>query len=62
MQVVNGKCEQVGCENEAISLVYSRSSKVVLRLCDGCGDLVKEQGAPEYGVDCPNCGCEFGVN
>ena len=30
--------------------------------CRTHANEVVDEGSPEYSADCPNCGCEFGVN
>ena len=56
----NNKCDV--CEKKANSVVYDREKGEVMIVCEDCRLKILEKGVPEYVVDCPNCGCEFGVN
>ncbi len=56
------KCEWEDCKEEATVLVYWKRNDKLLRLCDYHAAIVVDDRRPEYTVDCPNCGCRFGVN
>lgn len=56
------KCQYKDCEEVALWLAYSRHEKKVGAYCDFHYYQVLDEDYPEYGVDCPNCGCGFGVN
>lgn len=59
---LEGGCEYEGCTNKADHVVYDREEEVVKCLCSIHEYEVADSQAPEYIVDCPNCGCKFGVN
>ena len=55
-------CEYKGCENKAISIVFSRNENKVVACCDKHEDIVIDEGSPEYWDQCPNCDCKQGIN
>ena len=65
------KCEWRGCEEDAVVLACGRKDywdsgeyrhpKVGV-YCMDHSLTVEKEGYPEYTVECPNCGCGFGVN
>jgi len=60
------KCEQPGCDRLADVIVYDENVPALRAACEEHGDEIVERGktgvgSPEYNVDCPNCGCHFGV-
>lgn len=57
------KCEKDKCLNEATRIVYVRSEVYdVIFLCDKHTEEIQNDERPEYWENCPNCGCEYGVN
>lgn len=56
------KCENKDCNQDATCLAYSRYQKKVGVYCTWHANLVVDEDYPEYDVECPNCGCGFGVN
>lgn len=56
------KCEYKGCDRDAEYIAYSRYLRQVGVYCDWHTTRVTDEDSPEYEVDCPNCGCNFGVN
>ena len=59
---IEGNCQYPGCNNKATCIAYGRSEKEPKLYCDAHAEVVCDQQAPEYVVNCPNCGCSFGVN
>lgn len=55
-------CDIEDCPNEACGMVYNRNTKEVLNACQSHIDEICDYGSPEYVENCPNCGCNFGVN
>jgi hypothetical protein len=62
-------CEFDGCGEPATDLAKGRrhfsgnpGHPRVGNYCTKHADVVADEGDPEYVVDCPNCGCQFGVN
>jgi hypothetical protein len=55
------KCEHTGCDEPAECLAAGRKG-VVGVYCLNHALEVEDEDRPEYIVDCPNCGCGFGVN
>lgn len=64
-------CEYEGCERPATEIAAGRKSYSecsekrhggVGVYCSVHALMVADEGRPEYTVDCPNCGCAFGVN
>ena len=60
------KCQFEGCDQPATDLATGREgSNYTYKLGAYCSDHaweIAEIDSPEYNVDCPNCGCRFGVN
>lgn len=65
------QCKYEGCEKEAAQLAMgrdrftfpeSRISMEIDNYCAAHASVVASYDDPEYIVDCPNCGCKFGVN
>jgi len=56
------ECENEKCNNKQICVVFSRHKDELMAVCEKCSEKIVEERAPEYVVDCPNCGCWFGVN
>ncbi len=43
--------------------VYSKDKQKVLKVkSNKSADKILGEDSPEYTVDCPKCGCRFGVN
>ena len=55
-------CEWPGCLEMATDMVYNKRAMAVFHYCRHHADYVSNFDNPEYTVDCPNCGCVFGVN
>jgi len=65
-------CQWEGCFNYAVTIACGRSgfSRDGAQeghpdpgfYCYAHANKVVDEQAPEYGADCPNCGCEFGIN
>jgi hypothetical protein len=59
----NMKCEWEHCTEKATVIACGRTKHNCIGVyCDTHADLVTDEGHPEYAVECPNCGCHFGVN
>lgn len=65
------KCQFEGCEAEATQVACGRAANESYGpaghprpnvYCDAHGYQVSDERSPEYIVECPNCGCGFGVN
>jgi hypothetical protein len=64
---IEGNCQYEDCDKPATCIAqgrsYSWSKGHDLGLyCEHHADIVSDENSPEYQVDCPNCGCLFGVN
>lgn len=58
----SGVCEICGKDGELIP-AYNRVVKKIMWVHeDDCDEVVADFGFPEYIVDCPHCGCVFGVS
>ena len=58
----NDRCWVSDCPDIGLSIGYIRSRDLFVWACHAhMGKLLHEDN-PEYFVDCPACGCEFGVN
>lgn len=58
------ECQHTGCQEEATRTVQPVPYvDGVGRYCDKHAEAILGEVRPraEYVVDCPNCGCEFGV-
>jgi hypothetical protein len=68
-------CRYEGCDRPATTLACGRDGyrpdaggpDVVghprpARYCEEHADRVADEHGPEFHVDCPHCGCQFGVN
>jgi len=56
-------CAFEGCENVATEVVKGRTGHPDIgAYCEAHAQEVEVEENPEYVVDCPNCGCRFGVN
>ena len=59
---VEGICQYEGCEKLATAIAKGRIHPIINCYCDSHAVTVAEEDdANEYQVDCPNCGCMFGV-
>ncbi len=58
---ITGKCQYEGCKRNATHIASDRR-KIVRLYCETHADWVADDDIPEYVVNCPNCGCRFGVN
>jgi len=62
------QCQYAGCEQPATCLAQGRDCgdgrghPQVGVYCSTHAPMVADEGDPEYGEHCPNCGCQFGVN
>lgn len=65
---ITGKCSYERCNEQATHIACGREyftdtphhntdCYCFLHAC-----MVAKENSPEYTVDCPNCGCAFGVN
>lgn len=55
-------CAYKGCDQEATQLATGdRKDEAPAHYCEKHANKVSDTGSPEYIVDCPNCGCRFGV-
>ena len=61
-------CQWKGCDRPATQLACGQDDwqggghPTPAMYCEEHAGQVKDEGCPEYTVDCPNCGCRFGVN
>lgn len=68
LSVISGKCHWPGCGQMAIEIatasrLYWRDTEGAVGLyCADHGRDIASTDNPEYLVNCPNCGCHFGVN
>lgn len=58
----DSKCEWPRCKEAGEVVAYGDDFEQIWLLCRCHANLVLNAPGPEYVVDCPNCGCEFGVN
>lgn len=59
------ECKFHNCTNHATFIASGRTRQgdcVTGRFCSEHFPQVVAANHPEYVVDCPNCGCKFGVN
>ena len=67
---IKGKCQYEECDKEATHIASGRAKYWEPSegnpepgcYCSKHATDVSNEGHPEYDVDCPNCGCLFGVN
>ena len=64
---ITGKCAYEGCNKLATHIACGRDwdktgHPNVACYCSHHANIVSDERSPEYIVDCPNCGCAFGVN
>lgn len=64
---IEGKCQYEGCSSLATHIAQGRmrdnnGHPKVAVYCEDHAINVADELWPEYNVDCPNCGCMFGVN
>ena len=60
---MNKTCIHVGCrKRKDLVLIFNRPQKQLVMVCNEHRSGILHADSPEYLVDCPNCGCEFGVN
>ena len=55
-------CAWAECDKRGIHIAYDRDKGRPLYYCDKHVIEAAENRSPEYVVNCPNCGCRFGVN
>lgn len=61
-------CRFEDCNKEATTFACERNylgkigHEVAAWYCEKHAYVVTGEGHPEYVVDCPACGCQFGVN
>lgn len=56
-------CAYDECEAPATDLAAARESERSARgYCRAHAEIVADSSSPEYVVECPHCGCAFGVN
>lgn len=66
----DAKCQYEDCDAPATRIACGRESYMAEAkrhpnpavYCDVHASMVTDEGYPEYGHTCPNCGCESGVN
>jgi len=65
------KCKYEGCKVKATAYAFRRNVRLdkkdlgrfgINKYCSYHAAVVIEEGTPEYEVECPKCGCMFGVN
>ncbi len=56
------ECRFPGCKKDAIFLAAGILNNQPKFYCEEHAVAIADEGNPEYIVDCPNCGCKFGVN
>ncbi len=64
---ITGTCQYENCNKPATTIAcgHCRANighPIPACYCDDHAAKVGNEGSPEYTVDCPNCGCRFGVN
>lgn len=71
MKKLAKKCAWEDCNADATTLACGRKPFTdrqgaghpgVASYCTTHGQMVADEGSPEYVEHCPNCGCSFGVN
>lgn len=57
-------CDEQSCKNEGTEMIARRGQKGISYYCKEHIEIYrdKEWRQAEYIVDCPKCGCAFGVN
>jgi hypothetical protein len=67
---IEGTCQFEGCSKPAEYIACGRESFIEEKpghpnaacYCEEHMSLIVDERFPEYSIDCPNCGCRFGVN
>jgi len=66
---IEGKCQYEECDKPATHIASGRKTydhkgghSEPNFYCEEHAEVVTEERFPEYVVNCPNCGCMFGVN
>jgi len=55
-------CAFIDCDKKSVSLACGREHDEPMWYCEEHTKEIVDEGRPEYIKDCPNCGCQFGVN
>lgn len=56
------RCEYAQCRRTGCVWVWDRREKRLRLCCAEHAELIVMADWPEYDVNCPKCGCLFGVN
>jgi hypothetical protein len=59
---ITGHCQYEECTEPATHIAYGGVRHPLGVYCEPHAESVQHEDDPEYGVECPNCDCRFGVN